>query len=71
MVDFASRQLKINWSRWEGLPDQSALWEYVRSTKVVKQDVTSDVGATQAALTRGVTRLRATYDFAFTVVRRQ
>jgi nicotinate dehydrogenase subunit B len=60
----ASRRLKVNWSPWEGLPDQSALWEYVRGTKIVKEDVTSDVGAVTAALPRDATRLRATYDFA-------
>jgi nicotinate dehydrogenase subunit B len=60
----ASRRLKVNWSPWEGLPDQSALWEYVRATKILKEDVTSDVGTVTAALPRGATRLRATYDFA-------
>jgi nicotinate dehydrogenase subunit B len=60
----ASRRLKVNWSPWEGLPDQTALWEYVRGTKIVKEDVTSDVGQVTAALPRGATRLRATYDFA-------
>jgi CO/xanthine dehydrogenase Mo-binding subunit len=60
----ASRRLKVNWSSWEGLPDQSALWEHVRGTKIVKEDVTSEVGQVTAALPRGATRLRATYDFA-------
>jgi nicotinate dehydrogenase subunit B len=59
----ASRQLEVSWSSWEGLPEQSALWEYVRHTKIVKEDVTSDVGAAAAALARGATRLRASYDF--------
>jgi nicotinate dehydrogenase subunit B len=60
----AARRLEVKWSPWEGLPDQRALWEYVRGTKIVKQDVTSDVGQVTAALPRGATRLRATYDFA-------
>jgi nicotinate dehydrogenase subunit B len=60
----ASRRLKVNWSSWAGLPDQSALWEHVRGTKIVKDDVTSDVGQVTAALAQGTTRLRATYDFA-------
>ncbi len=60
----ASRRLRVNWSPWEGLPDQSALWEYVRRTKIVKEDVTSDVGQVTATLPPGATRLRATYDFA-------
>jgi CO/xanthine dehydrogenase Mo-binding subunit len=60
----ASRQLKVSWSTWEGLPDQSALWDHVRGTKIVKEDVTSDVGAAPTALAQGATRLRASYDFA-------
>src|SRR6266508_4133518 len=30
----AAKQLKATWSKWEGLPDQSKLWEHVRATKV-------------------------------------
>jgi nicotinate dehydrogenase subunit B len=60
----ASRQLKVRWASWEGLPEQSALWDYVRDTKIVKEDVTSDVGAVAFALAQGSTRLRASYDFA-------
>jgi nicotinate dehydrogenase subunit B len=60
----ASRRLKVTWSSWEGLPDQSTLWEYVRGTKIVKDDVTSDVGQVTTALPQGASRLRATYDFA-------
>jgi nicotinate dehydrogenase subunit B len=48
----ASRQLEVSWSSWEGLPEQSAR-EYVRHTKIVKEDVTSDVGAPAAALAGG------------------
>jgi nicotinate dehydrogenase subunit B len=59
----ASRRLKVTWSRWEGLPDQKTLWEYVRGTKVVKEEITSNVGAAPDALGLGVRRLRATYDF--------
>jgi nicotinate dehydrogenase subunit B len=59
----ASRRLKVGWSTWEGLPDQAALWEYVRGTKIVKNDVTSDAGTAPTALAQGATRLRATYDF--------
>jgi nicotinate dehydrogenase subunit B len=60
----AARQLKTEWSNWEGLPDQAALWDHVRSTKVVKEDVTSNVGDAPAALAQGAKRLKATYDFA-------
>lgn len=38
----AAQQLKATWSDWAGLPDESKLWEHVRATRVVKDDVTSD-----------------------------
>jgi nicotinate dehydrogenase subunit B len=60
----AARQLKATWSDWEGLPDQSRLWEHVRATKVAKEDVTSNVGDVAAALGQGARHLKATYNFA-------
>src|SRR5262249_30983971 len=60
----AARQLKASWSKWEGLPDQDKLWEYVRATKVIKQETTSDVGDAPAALAAAARRLDSTYDFA-------
>lgn len=60
----ASQQLKTVWSKSETLPDQTKLWEYVRSTKVVKDDVTSDVGDVKAAMGKDGKTLSATYDFA-------
>jgi nicotinate dehydrogenase subunit B len=60
----ASQELKANWSPWAALPDESRLWEYVRATKVAKEDITSNIGNTPAALTRASRRLKATYDFA-------
>jgi nicotinate dehydrogenase subunit B len=60
----AARQLKAIWSDWQGLPDENKLWEYVRSTKITKDDVTSDRGDVNAALAAADKRLSATYDFA-------
>src|SRR5690348_13297 len=60
----AMRRLKASWSSWEGLPEQSKLWEHVRATKVAKEEVTSNVGDAAAALGQGAKRLKATYDFA-------
>ncbi|HWZ59271.1 MAG TPA: molybdopterin cofactor-binding domain-containing protein [Gemmatimonadaceae bacterium] len=60
----AAQKLTATWSNWDGLPEQSKLWEYVRSTKVVKDDVTSNVGAVDQALASAKTKLSATYDFA-------
>jgi CO/xanthine dehydrogenase Mo-binding subunit len=60
----AARELKATWSNWEGLPDQARLYEHVRSTKVVKDEVTSNIGSTTDALGQGAKKLQATYDFA-------
>ena len=60
----ASRILKASWSAWDGLPEQDKLWEYVRATKVNKDDVTSDVGNAEQALAQAAKRISATYNFA-------
>jgi len=60
----AARQLKATWSDWQGLPDEDKLWEYVRSTKITKDDVTSDRGDVDAALAAADKKVSATYDFA-------
>jgi nicotinate dehydrogenase subunit B len=60
----AARQLKATWTRWEGLPDQSMLWEHVRSTKVAKDDVAVNQGNPQVAIASAAKKLKATYDFA-------
>jgi nicotinate dehydrogenase subunit B len=60
----ATRRLKATWSAWEGLPDRGQLWEHVRSTKIVKDDVTSEIGNSGDAIAKAPKRLAATYDFA-------
>ncbi len=60
----AAQKLKANWSDWQGLPDQSKLWEYVRATKITKDDVTSNVGDADKALAQASKKIDATYDFA-------
>jgi nicotinate dehydrogenase subunit B len=60
----AMRQLRASWTSWEGLPEQSKLWDAIRQTKVAKEDITSSVGDAEAALGQGAKRLKATYDFA-------
>jgi len=60
-----ARELKATWSKAETLPDQDKLWEYVRATKVVKDEVTSNVGNTAEAMGKDDAKtLKATYDFA-------
>ena len=59
-----ARELKTTWSKAETLPDQDKLWDYVRATKVVKDEVTSNVGNTAEAMGKDAKTLKATYDFA-------
>lgn len=61
----AARDLKAAWSAWEGLPEQGKLMDHVRATKVVKDDVTANVGNTAEAMAKdGLKKMSATYDFA-------
>jgi CO/xanthine dehydrogenase Mo-binding subunit len=59
-----AQKLKASWSKSETLPDSAKLWEHVRATKVLKDDVTSNVGNTTDALAQGAKTFKATYDFA-------
>src|SRR5882757_8860969 len=38
----AMRQLSVVWSDWSELPASTELWQHVRQTKVIKDDVTSN-----------------------------
>ena len=44
----ASRAIETKWSDWTGLPDQAKLWEYVRATKVAKDEDLQKVGDVEA-----------------------
>ena len=60
----AAQQLKARWSDWQGLPDEAKIWDYVRATQIIRDDVTSDRGNSAAALAAADKRLSSTYDFA-------
>jgi CO/xanthine dehydrogenase Mo-binding subunit len=60
----AARELKVTWSKSETLPARDKLWEHVRGTRVVKDDVTSNIGDVATALAGPGKKLMATYDFA-------
>jgi nicotinate dehydrogenase subunit B len=60
----AARELKATWSKSETLPDEKKLWDHVRSTKIVKDDVTSNIGDVATAMAAAGKKLSATYDFA-------
>jgi nicotinate dehydrogenase subunit B len=60
----AAQQLAVTWSKWEGLPEQNRIWDHVRGTPIVRDDVMSQVGASHGALDGAARKLAATYDFA-------
>jgi nicotinate dehydrogenase subunit B len=61
----AARTLSTTWSDWQGLPDKQKLWEYVRGTKVSKDEDLQKVGNSGEAMkTPGGRLVTATYDFA-------
>jgi CO/xanthine dehydrogenase Mo-binding subunit len=60
----AAQQLKVVWSKWEGLPDEARLWEHVRGTRVVRDDVTSNIGNATDEHGATMRKLSASYDFA-------
>jgi nicotinate dehydrogenase subunit B len=59
-----AQQIKATWSKSATLPDQAKLWEHVRATKVVKEEVISNIGDTAAAIAGDGKKLSASYDFA-------
>src|SRR5262249_45599378 len=61
----AGQKLKASWSKSQTLPDAAKLWDEVRATKVVKDEVTMNAGNTAEAMGQaGAKTLKATYDFA-------
>jgi nicotinate dehydrogenase subunit B len=61
----AARAMETKWSDWAGLPDQAALWDWVRAVKVNKNEAFQTVGKVEDALAApGAKTLKASYDFA-------
>ncbi|HEX4584708.1 MAG TPA: molybdopterin cofactor-binding domain-containing protein [Burkholderiaceae bacterium] len=61
----ASRSIDVKWSDWAGLPEQAKLWEYVRNTKVARDEDVQKIGDAGEALKTPDARLvAASYDFA-------
>src|SRR5262249_60700061 len=57
--------VKTKWADWAGLPDAAKLWDHVRATKAVKDEVLQNVGDAEAAMKQPAAKtLAATYDFA-------
>jgi len=60
----ASTAIVAKWSDWAGLPEESKLFEYVRNSKVERNDVFQSVGDVAEAMKAGGRTLQATYDVA-------
>ena len=60
----AARALSTEWANWAGLPDKTKLWESVRATKVLRDEVTQNIGNAPEALKSAPRTLKATFDFA-------
>jgi len=59
----AARIIETRWSKWEGLPEKAKLWDYVRASKVAKDEEFQKTGDTAAGFAGGAKTLKATYDF--------
>ncbi len=60
----AARQLSVKWTAWNGLPEQARIWEHVRNTKILKDDITSNNGDAASVFAAAPRKLAATYNFA-------
>jgi nicotinate dehydrogenase subunit B len=60
----ASTTIDVTWSAWAGLPDESQLFEYVRGSKIDRNEVLQNMGDTAEVLKAGGRTLQATYDLA-------
>ena len=60
----AATTIKTTWTPWAGLPEESRLYEYVRSTPSVRNEVLQNFGNSTEAMKGAGPALNATYDFA-------
>jgi nicotinate dehydrogenase subunit B len=60
----AATTMTATWSTWAGLPDEAKLFDYVRSTVIVRTEVLQQVGNPAEATKAEGRTLQATYDFA-------
>jgi len=60
----AATTIVASWSAWNGLPDESALFEYVRNSKIGRNEVLQTTGKASDQRQAGDRTLQATYDLA-------
>jgi CO/xanthine dehydrogenase Mo-binding subunit len=60
----ASTTIRATWSTWDGLPDERQLFEYVRNSKIERNEVLQSAGDASEALKAPGKVLRASYELA-------
>jgi len=60
----AARKLKVQWSQWQGLPDEKRVYEEWRKLPVAQNQTPMKTGDVQQALGRAPKKVKATYEFA-------
>jgi CO/xanthine dehydrogenase Mo-binding subunit len=60
----ALKALKVEWSDWQGLPAQDALWSFVRDSEVQSLESFQKDGDAKATLSTAERVLKRSYDFA-------
>jgi CO/xanthine dehydrogenase Mo-binding subunit len=60
----SAEAVKAGWTQWLGLPEKAQLWDHVRKTRAVRDEVFQNVGDTAKAMPAGARQISATYDFA-------
>ena len=60
----ASAAIVVSWSAWAGLPEESRLFEYMRGSKVDRNEVLQNTGDTTRVGKAGDRTIEATYDLA-------
>jgi CO/xanthine dehydrogenase Mo-binding subunit len=59
----AARDLKVNWSNWEGLPDQAHIYEAIRELKLQGSATLVDTGHYDQAFAGGAKTVKASYQW--------
>ena len=60
----ASNTIVAKWTDWAGLPEESRLFDYIRNSKIDRNEVFQSTGDSTAAMKQGGRMLQATYDLA-------
>lgn len=59
----AARELKVTWSKWEGLPEFADLYRATRKARIVKTEARKSEGDVELAFKQAAKVLAATYEY--------